>query len=81
MEIPRYLWLGATTLAVATLLALVALETRSAGRRTNVANIPVHSLVVDQRLYLCTDLGVMVCERALAEAPLAPSRGVLRVGR
>lgn len=86
MEIPRYLWLGATTLAVAALLALVALETLSAGRHTNVANTPVHSLVVNQRVYRCTDLGVMVCERALAEARLAPSqafsrRDVMLVGK
>ena len=82
METPRYLWFGAMTLAVATLLVLIALETRLEGRHRAVAEIPIQSLVVDslghERLYRCTDLGVLVCERALAEAPLAPSRAVAR---
>jgi hypothetical protein len=82
MEIPRFLWLGATTLTVATLLVLIALEARVEGRHRNDTGIPIQSLVVDslghERLYRCTDLGVMVCERALAEGPLAPSRVVAR---
>ena len=82
METPRFLWLGALTLAVATLLVLIALDARLEGRHTNVTDIAVHSLVVDplgqQRFYRCTDLGVLVCERALAETSLAPSRAVAR---
>ncbi len=54
MEIPRFLWLGATTVAIGILLMLIALQTRSEPRDTTR---PAHE---QQRLYLGTDLGVMV---------------------
>ena len=64
MEIPRFLWLGATTVAIGALLMLMALHPERRSGPTRLPDIPVHSIVVDpddpQRLYLGTDLGVMV---------------------
>ena len=54
MEIPRFLWLGATTVAIGILLMLIALQTPPERRDTTR---PTRD---QQRLYLGTDLGVMV---------------------
>ena len=64
MRVPRFLWLGATTAAIGILLILIALETRQKGRDTMQPGHGLVSIAVDpddpQRLYLGTDLGVMV---------------------
>jgi hypothetical protein len=70
MEIPRFLWLGATTAVIGVLVMLIALQTPAA--RSDLAprqpvdgrlNMPQCSEAAphdQQRLHLGTDLGVMV---------------------
>ena len=58
----RNVWFGATTALIGILLLIVVRTPFE--RRGGLPGIPVHSIVVDpddrQRLYLDTDLGVMV---------------------
>ncbi|HEX6162552.1 MAG TPA: hypothetical protein VFZ31_04245 [Vicinamibacterales bacterium] len=62
----RTLWLGATTVVIGVLLLLMFVTPRSldGSGPTGLANITLHSIVVDpndrQRLYLVTDLGVIL---------------------
>lgn len=62
----RTLWLGATTVVIGILLLLMFVTPRSldGSSPASLADITVHSIVVDpadrQRLYLITDLGLIL---------------------